>query len=131
VPRDFDETGRSGHIVRSVSPTYDGNINSQIRSIITSDQIPFSERWGGWYVTGIHGEMKHLGNAYIRGGALDTSNNANRMNVRDEFEASNYLSPYSDIVALMVLAHQTQMHKVMVRANFFTRKLLARTCLLS
>lgn len=33
------------------------------------------------------------------------------------------LSPYSDIVALMVLEHQSQMHNVMTRADFTVRQL--------
>jgi hypothetical protein len=123
--------GIPGHTVRSVMPSYDGSIKSQLRSFITSDQSPLSERWGGWYVTGLHGDMKHLGNAYIRSGAIDTSNNANRKSVRDEIDSLNYLSPYSDIVALMVLEHQTQTHNAMVRANFFTRKLLHEATLAS
>lgn len=116
--------GIPGHTVRSVMPTYDGNINSQLESFLTSDRSPFEQRWGGWYVTGVHGSMKHMGNAYLRGGVLDTRNSANRSNVRDEFDTSNYLSPYSDIVALMVLEHQTQMHNAFARASYFIRKLL-------
>jgi hypothetical protein len=123
--------GIPGHTVRSVMPAYDGSIKLPLRSFITSDQSPLSERWGGWYVTGLHGDMKHLGNSYIRGGVIDTSKNANWKNVRDEIDSSNYLSPYSDIVALMVLEHQTQTHNAMVRANFFTRKLLHEAALAS
>jgi hypothetical protein len=116
--------GIPGHTVRSVMPTFDGGINSQLDTFLTSDRSPFIERWGGWYVTGAHGSIKHLGNAYVKGGVLDTRNNANMLNVRDEFNTSNYLSPYSDIVALMVLEHQTQMHNAFARASFYTRKLL-------
>ena len=106
--------GVPGHTVRSVMPSFDGSVDSQLESHITSDSSPFSQRWGGWYVTGLHGEMKHRGNAFLRGGSLDTRENANRLNLRREFDTSNYLSPYSDIVALMVLEHQTQMHNAMV-----------------
>ncbi len=116
--------GLPGHTVRSVVPTHDGGLLPQSDSFITSDTSPISQRWGGWYVTGIHGEMQHMGNAYVKSGKLDTSGNGNRMNLRDEFDTSNYLSPYSDITALMVLEHQTQMHNAMARANLFTRKLL-------
>lgn len=116
--------GIPGHTVRSVMPTYDGNIDSQAESFLTNDRSPFAQRWGGWYVTGVHGSMKHLGNAYLKGGILDTRNSANRKNVNYEFDTSKYLSPYSDIVALMVLEHQTQMHNSFARASFFTRKLL-------
>lgn len=115
--------GIPGHTVRSVMPAWDGSINSQLQSFVTSDASPFSERWGGWYVTGNHGGLQHMGNSALRGGKLDTSQNANLKNLREQFDTSNYLSPYSDIVALMVLEHQTQMHNAMARANFFVRKL--------
>lgn len=116
--------GIPGHTVRSVVPTYDGKVDLQRESFITSDRSPLDERWGGWYVTGLHGSMQHRGNSHLKGGALDTRNNANRRNVLDEIYSPNYLSPYSDIVALMVLEHQTQMHNALTQANFFTRKLL-------
>ncbi len=115
--------GMPGHTVRSVMPAYDGSLDPQLESFITSDTSPLSQRWGGWYVTGIHGDMQHMGNAFIRGGQLDTNGTGNRMNLRDEFDTSNYLSPYSDITALMVLEHQTQMHNAMSRANFFARQI--------
>jgi hypothetical protein len=66
--------------------------------------------------------MKHMGNAFLRGGRLDTKDNANRSNLRDDFQTSDWLLPYSDIVALMVLEHQTQMHNAMTRANFTVRR---------
>lgn len=116
--------GIPGHTVRSVLASYDGSVDSQRESFITDDRSPFDERWGGWYVTGLHGEMRHMGNTYLRGGTLDTKANGNRSNVRDEFDSSNYLSPHSDIVALMVLEHQTQMHNTMVRADFSVRQWL-------
>jgi hypothetical protein len=116
--------GIPGHTVRSVLASYDGSVDSQRQSFITDDSSPFHQRWGGWYVTGLHGEMRHMGNAYLRGGTLDTTKNGNRSNVRDEFDSSNYLSPHSDIVALMVLEHQTQMHNTMVRADFSVRQWL-------
>ena len=116
--------GIPGHTVRSVMPSFDGSVSSQGLSFVTNHSSPFSERWGGWYVTGLHGEMQHMGNAFLRGSTLDTSRNGNRLNLRDEFDTLDYLSPYSDIVALMVLEHQTQMHNAMTKADFTVRQLL-------
>ena len=39
----------------------------------------------------------------------------------DRLNMGPYLSPHSDIVALMVLEHQTRMHNLITRANFETR----------
>ncbi|EMI21272.1 hypothetical protein RMSM_01803 [Rhodopirellula maiorica SM1] len=115
--------GVPGHTVRSVLPNIDGSVDPQSASSITSHRSPFSQRWGGWYVTGRHGEMTHSGNALLRGGRLDTHDNGNRLNLRDEFDTYDYLSPYSDIVALMVLEHQSQTHNAMTRADFSVRQL--------
>ncbi len=115
--------GVPGHTVRSVKPMIDGSVDAQAESFITDDRSPFSQRWGGWYVTGLHGDMPHRGNAFLRSGTLDTRDNGNRLNLRDEFDTLNYLSPYSDIVALMVLEHQSQLHNSMTRADFFVRQL--------
>tara|TARA_R110002073_G_scaffold231917_2_gene393003 strand:- start:3096 stop:4397 length:1302 start_codon:yes stop_codon:yes gene_type:complete len=115
--------GVPGHTVRSVLPSIDGSVNAQTASSITSHRSPFSQRWGGWYVTGRHGEMTHSGNALLRGDRLDTRDNGNRLNLRDDFDTHDYLSPYSDIVALMVLEHQSQLHNTMTRADFSVRQL--------
>ena len=115
--------GTPGHTVRSVLPEVDGRVRVQRPSLVTDDSSPFAKRWGGWYVTGQHGEMSHLGNATLRGDALDTSGNANLTDLSDHFQTKAYLTPHSDIVALMVLEHQTQMHNTLTRADFQARKL--------
>jgi len=114
--------GIPGHTVRSVYPTFDGSIRTQKESFITDHTSPFSKRWGGWYVTGHHGEMQHMGNSVLRGDQLETLNNGNRSDLKSEFNTLNYLSPHSDIVALMVLEHQSQMHNAMTRADFSMRQ---------
>lgn len=115
--------GVPGHTVRSVLPTIDGSVNVQRESFTTDHSRPFSQRWGGWYVTGRHGDMKHMGNAVLRGESLDTADNGNRLSLRHEFDTFDYLSPDSDIVALMVLEHQSQTHNTMTRADFTVRQL--------
>ncbi len=114
--------GIPGHTVRSVIPNVDGSVDSQRQSYITDHSSPFNQRWGGWYVTGRHGDMQHMGNAVLRSGKLNNDHTGNLLSVRDEFEAFDWLTPYSDIVALMVLEHQTQMHNTMTRADFTVRK---------
>jgi hypothetical protein len=79
--------------------------------ISTTDQrTPFEQRWGGWYVTGTHGSQMHLGNAVApdpdRPGDLDQSASGNLTTLAGRFDTTNYLSPASDIVALMTLEHQ-------------------------
>ena len=100
----------------------DGTMDAQKPSFVTDHTSPFAERWGGWYVTGRGGDMEHMGNAFLRHGQLETKDNANWLSLRDEFATNDWLSPYSDIVALMVLEHQTQMHNTFTRANFIVRR---------
>lgn len=108
-----------GHTMRSVFTDFTGNIQSQRAAYITDDTSPLSERWGGWYVTGQHGDMTHMGNASGRSGEAD---NGNLQSLSREFNTLDYLRSSSDIVALMVLGHQTQMHNVMTRADFSVRQ---------
>ena len=53
---------------------------------------------------------------------IDRERGANRSDLSDLFDVRPYLTPKSDIVALMVLTHQTQMHNWITRAGFETRK---------
>jgi len=115
--------GVPGHTVRSGYSDYDGNFDAQRESFVTDDTSPFGQRWGGWYVTGEHGNMQHMGNAYLRGGSLDTLHNSNLQSLEDLFDTAGYLSPLSDIQALMVLEHQTQMNNTLTRADFSARVL--------
>ena len=52
---------------------------------------------------------------------LDVEDGANVTDLKDRLNTRPYLSPHSDIVALMVLEHQTRMHNLITRANFDTR----------
>lgn len=79
---------------------------------VTDHRSPFEERWGGWYVSGTHGKMKHLGNAVAKNPyrpvELETKNVQNQTSLKGKFDVTPYLEPTSDIVALMTLEHQTR-----------------------
>jgi hypothetical protein len=87
---------------------------------------PLDKRWGGWYVTGTHGKQMHQGNLAIRNrNDRDTiANNPDGQNITKLdgfFPTAEYLSPHSDLVALMVLEHQADAHNLITRAGFQTR----------
>lgn len=117
-----------GFIVRSVYPDARGYPIAPLGGFITSHGSPLKERWGGWYVSGTHGDARHLGNMrFDEQGAEHNpaqleSQNVTRLEPR--FDTSSHLTPHSDIVALMVLEHQTQMHNLLVRLNYETRAAL-------
>ena len=116
--------GVPGHTVRSVMPKPDGTMDMQRESFVTDHTSPFTERWGGWFVTGQSGDMTHMGNAFLRGSELATFAESNRTDLRRQFFTDDWLTPHSDIVALMVLEHQTQMQNMFTNANFTVRKTL-------
>lgn len=111
-----------GHMVRSVYPAADGRPELKHGSFITTPASPLKERWGGWYVTGTHGRDHHLGNTTIRSSespsSIDRGRGANVVELSSYIDPSRYLSPHSDLVALMVLEHQTEMHNLITAAHF-------------
>src|SRR5262245_10837126 len=117
--------GVPGHLVRSVFADRGGQPILSFGSFRVDQTTPFAQRWGGWYVTGTHGNQKHLGNCLVRGeSAPEEIKNAGGQNVTDLHRfltIDNYLSPHSDLVALLVLEHQTEMHNLIARANLQTR----------
>ena len=89
------------------------------RAFITDQDSPLKERWGGWYATGNLGERR-MANAV----APETQRRERRAALRrrcEAFDPSAYLAPGSDEVALLVLAHQTQMHNLITLTNYQTR----------
>ena len=111
-----------GPVVRSLYTGSDGQPILNFGDYVSDHTSPFSERWGGYYVTGTHGEMLHMGNLLSdRNQSLleiDYSQGANISDLSGWFDTRPYLSAHSDIVALMVLEHQSQMQNLITRANY-------------
>lgn len=119
--------GLPGHLVRSVFPDRQGEPQLASGSYRTDQTSKFSERWGGWYVTGTHGQQKHMGNqCYARNGdAVDESlQTQNVTDLSQHFTTGLYPTPHSDLIALMLLEHQTIMHNRLARALLETRQAL-------
>lgn len=117
-----------GHVVRSVFSDRAGQPIYSSGTYNTNHDSPFGQRWGGWYVTGRHGKSVHMGNQLFSEkeatDRADLSTGANVVDLSDRFDTSKYLSPHSDIVALMVMEHQTHMHNLLTRSNFDARSAL-------
>jgi hypothetical protein len=109
-----------GHVVRSVFPDPVGRPIFSAGSTNVDPSTPLTDRWGGWYVTGTHGAVKHRGNWLVTNDkdpdAEDRSANQNLTALTGRFPAKAYLTPHSDIVALMVFEHQTDLHNRLARA---------------
>ena len=117
--------GVPGHLVRSVYSDKEGFPQTQAGGFVTDHRSPFAERWGGWYVTGTHGEQRHLGNVVVQDtrhpDRLNVEAGANIVDLKGIVDASPYLTRHSDIVALMVLEHQTRMHNLFTRVSYETK----------
>lgn len=117
-----------GHLVRSVFADATGQPLLASGSYRTDQTSPFEERFGGWYVTGDTGEQFHLGNKIFRKKQshrdVDWSDGHNVSKLEALIDTRPYVEPTSDVVALMVLAHQAEMHNRITRANFHTRQAL-------
>ena len=84
---------------------------------------PLERRWGGWYVTGNLGTIQHFGNVDVAkltsGDALPATTTV--MSLEKSFDTRGYLTPHSDIAALMVFEHQMQMTNLLTRLGWETR----------
>jgi len=119
-----------GLMALSVLTDRDGNAIPAAGTAPMSDRSPFKERFGGWYVTGTHGSQQHWGNltvpvtkdsigdakTYVK--RLSLAGGANVTSLKGRFNAERYLTSESDLVALMVLTHQTRMHNLITRTRF-------------
>jgi hypothetical protein len=119
--------GVPGFMTLSVLPDKQGNAIRSAGANAMSDQTPFNERWGGWYVTGTHGAQRHRGNTLFPSGIpaidkVDWSRGANVTTLDGKIDVASYLTPDSDIVALIALTHQTRIHNLITRANYETRR---------
>ena len=117
--------GVPGLLVRSVFPDHTGLPLLQAGSFVTDHRSPLKERWGGWYVTGTTGAQFHMGNATVPDvnapAKLSTEGTQNVTSLRPFLDTGAYLTPHSDVVALMTLEHQTQMVNLITRVGWETR----------
>ena len=122
--------GVPGLLLRSVFTISDGTPLLLAESFYTDQSSPMAQRWGGWYVTGTHGSQRHMGNALLQANQspeqLDREGGANLTSLEKRLDVNAYAAPHSDLVALMVLAHQTHVHNLISRVNWETRITLHR-----
>src|SRR4051812_90757 len=123
--------GVPGFIMRSVIADRHGYPASSDLGA-TTDQTPVGDRWGGWYVTGTI-PAPHMGNAmtpaltsemgnvprYMASHNIATSGTVTDLS--KQFDTTPYMTPHSDAVALLVLAHQTYVHNLITAAGYQAR----------
>jgi hypothetical protein len=117
--------GVPGVMLRSVFTKPDGNLAAGAKSYVTGQESPFPERWGGWYVTATKGGEPGFANATVSNvehpEQVERPAVANLTSLSGKLDTSAYLTGSSDIVALLVLVHQTQMHNLITETSYRTR----------
>ena len=118
----WDTLGVPGLMTLNTLPLPD-DPNAYAVGWVTDHRSPLEDRWGSWYVTGAPPSLRHLGNRtepfeYIPGGGdpapvLDT--------LEGVVDLDGYPTPYSDLVALMVLEHRNHMTNLLVRLGWQAR----------
>lgn len=117
--------GVPGHLVRSFACDENGVVDLNKGTSLVTHRTPLLERWGGWYVTGSSEDQVHRGNligkaAYER--LEKTGRGAgNISDLAQFFPVDEYPAAGSDIVALMVLEHQSHMHNYITRLHYDAR----------
>lgn len=115
----WETLGVPGLIVQSVLPLPDEK--SYALGFTTNHTSPFAQRWGGWFVTGAHGRSAHLGNVPVMPvdkGKVTLADPRQITSVKGLFELDGFPTPYSDLSALMVLAHQAHMTNLITRTGW-------------
>ncbi len=119
-----------GLLGRSVFPDRRGRSLKAIESFErVGHEVPLRDRWGGWYVSGGHEGLRHMGNsqALRAGGQVDIDRAANAApgTLGRFFDTTRYPVETSDIVSLLVLDHQISMHFELMEAHYIVRQMIA------
>ncbi len=111
--------GVPGIFVGSVYPGPTG-LPDRSGAIITDHRTPFKDRWGGWYVNALRGEQPDRANS-VAPDPEEPQKLEPLPALFRTFNSAAYLSPVSDIVALMTFEHQTQMTNLITRLSWQAR----------
>ena len=119
----WETLGVPGLTVHSVHPLPDEN--SYVNGYTTVHTSPLEQRWGGWFVTGQHGGARHMGNIPVMPadkGKVKLANPRQPLaSVEGLIDVKGFPTAHSDVVALMVLAHQTHMTNLITRIGWEAR----------
>jgi hypothetical protein len=121
--------GVPGHLLRSFATDDEGVVDLASGTSLVNHRTPLAQRWGGWYVTGSSGGQAHRGNLIGKAALAKYEQRPTPNDVQDLerfFDVARYPNPDSDLVALMVLEHQTHMHNFITRLHYEADLALAR-----
>jgi hypothetical protein len=110
-----DTLGVPGLLNFSVTESGPGSL---MRAVAMDHRTPMALRWGSWFVTGGTGGAGHRGN---EAPALDPARRRDLRSVEGLFEPDGYRTATSDVGALLVFSHQTQMMNLLTRIGWEAR----------
>ncbi len=119
--------GVPGLAVASVVPDTTGLV-ADARPGVMDHRMPIAERWGGWYVTAKQLAMPHRGNLAAVDPdrpVLEATTAIEMTSLNGRFDTRSYPAVHSDVVAHLVLDHQTRMMNLLTRVGWETRVALA------
>jgi hypothetical protein len=112
-------------LLTSVIANPEGEIVTHEISIVTDTSTPLNRRWGGMYVTGMHGSQDIMGNFIVDDVAklreLNLTPNGNKVDLAGYLDTASYITGGSDIVALMIVEHQVEVQNALTRLSFESR----------
>jgi hypothetical protein len=97
--------------------------NAYANGFTTVQGSPLEQRWGGWWVTGSAGS-RHMGNVPVMPADAKRKLKAPAQDLKSLegiFDLSGFPTSFSDVVAQLVLAHQTRMTNLMTRVGWEAR----------
>ena len=106
------------------------NPNAYASGHFVDHRSRIEDRWGGWYVTGAHGGSAHMGNVEVED--VDDPNATFGVvppvieSLEGRFDLEGFPTPYSDVVALLVLDHQVHMTNLITRVGWEARRIAHR-----
>ena len=120
----WDTRGVPGLLTTSMYPLPD-DPNAYANGFTTVQGSPLEQRWGGWWVTGDTGGAQHLGNFPVmpaeKNFAHPKNPKAPLATVEGFFDLTGYPAATSDVVAQLVLAHQTTVINLIARLGWEAR----------
>jgi hypothetical protein len=120
----WDTRGVPGLMTTSMYPLPD-DPNAYANGFATVQGSPLEQRWGGWWVTGDTGGAQHMGNIPVmpaeKNFARPRNPKAPLASVEGFFDLKGYPAATSDVVALLVLAHETQVTNLIARLGWEAR----------
>lgn len=111
-----------GLVLESVIPAPSGGTLDRFRMEDTGHQIPYRERFGGWYLTGLGTMTNHWGNLIgrMREGEIATQ----MVEPGKRFDFGKYPVETSDLLAHLLLEHQAGFVNRVLEATYRTRSIL-------